>query len=268
MNPSFMEAQLRRCNRNFVIANLLLFVFVLGISFFYQRALFNYWFGPFEIRSEELVAIKDTYEQHKINVRFEPDEVYEAVASQVHWLEDSFARMKSKEETDYDFSYIKVNDKFIIVRTLPDEAVPVPLTGTIFPLKVAVLAEVLKGAGKLDQGGDFLPFFIDTTHSLDSNVQVLLWIQGITGALLLFNLARLIFRVTNPERHPVYKKLALFGDSEQSAEEIDQEWAVLPEHARKGHILMTSTWIVRKTIFSLKFSRNRHDDDTRFSLKI
>ena len=66
---------------------------------------------------------------------------------------------------------------------------------------------------------------------------------------------RFVRRLINPMRHPIYKKLLMFGDPQKTAAQIDEEFMMKEAKVYRKEAV-TKTFRIRKRLFSLDISKN------------
>lgn len=237
MHKPFIQNQIRRCNRNFLISNILMILIVGLMASYYDNELYNAYAGPFEVEANEIASITDINQVKKIHVKFELEYV------------------KKLESLDvYDIHLMKVANKYVMVTSFPNEPIlSTTISGTLYQL------DQEKGIyDALNRDPQFqhhvLPFMLDTTGLLEKNMNALLSMCSPFLILFLINIARYLNRISHPTKHKIYKRLQAFGDVEQVTNNINAEMDKAQIHHK--HYYVTPSWIIREDLFTIKIAKN------------
>lgn len=261
MADTFLQYQIKRCNRNFLISNLILMVVVILLCSGSFRTIHNYMNGPFEVEGEQLLSIVDPEEVYQFHVRFQADTIYEPIAEQVEWMSAFQGMVRSDEKAVYEYSLAQLKDRFVVIRHNVDEPLDGVLQGALF----RVPADVYGIANELIDGErQVLPFMLDMTGALQKKVTQIFYIMTPVFLFAVFNLIRALYRMMDRERHPVYKKLRTFGDADEAALSINQEMS--NEVIQVKNYYVTPSWIIRQNWFTLKIARNYFEPDEVYDL--
>ncbi|BFH25575.1 hypothetical protein WJ0W_001827 [Paenibacillus melissococcoides] len=123
MTDTYLQYPMKRCNRNFLVSNLILMVVVILLCSGSFRTIHNYMNGPFEVEGEQLLSVVDPDDVYQFYVRFQADTIYEPIAEQVEWMTAFHGMMRSDEEAVYKYSLAQLKDHVIIIRHNVDEPI-------------------------------------------------------------------------------------------------------------------------------------------------
>ena len=261
MADSFLQYQIKRCNRNFLVSNLILMVVVILICGGSFRTIHNYLNGPFEVEGEQLLSIVDPEEIYQFHVRFQAGTIVEPIAEQVEWMTAFQGMVRSDEKAVYEYSLAQLTDRFIIIRHNVDEPIDGMLEGALF----RVPADVYGIANELVDGErPVLPFMLDMTGALQERARQIFYTVIPVLLFAAFNMIRALYRMMDRERHPIYKKLRTFGNADEAVLSINQEMS--DEVIRVKNYYVTPSWIMRQNWFTLKIARNYFEPDEVYDL--
>ncbi|MFL1676377.1 hypothetical protein ABEV00_00620 [Paenibacillus thiaminolyticus] len=225
------------------------------------RSIHNYMNGPFEVEGEQLLSVVDPDDVYQFYVRFQADAIYEPIAEQVEWMSAFQGMMRSDEKAVYEYSLAQLTDHFVIIRHNVDEPIDDVLEGALF----RVPADVYGIANELIDGErQVLPFMLDMTGALQQKVTQIFYTVTPVFLFAGFNMIRAMYRMTDRERHPIYKKLRTFGDADEAALSINQEMS--NEVVQVKNYYVTPSWIIRQNWFTLKIARNYFEPDEVYDL--
>jgi hypothetical protein len=253
VKTEYIESQIRRCNRNFLIANLAVILFVVMVLGFSHRLLNNAFNGPFETDARAIATTEEVEALQHFHVTFEHGGVFERPRGNTEF--DDY--MNQLEQTNgYKLQFVKVEDKYLIVTTPKDQLIGSgPISGALYRLgqEMDVYLELKSSSF------DLLPFMLDMTGALQENVSALLFLCSPFAIVFVINLLRYFFRVLIPDKHPIYRRIRKLGDKHEVTEGINREMPEANILYKKYRV--SEHWIVREDTFTVKIAKN-HGKET------
>lgn len=250
MWDNFVTRQMKRTNRNLLVTGVVLLAGVAALGGVYRRYLYNFALGPFAIQSSELVSISNPDAPQKYYVRVQGEKVLDT--GMYMETQDSSKKMTAR------FYALSIGGRFLVVKAPPDKR-QLSYAGALAPLPYELREGFISRteAKYPDLLGAFLPFMLDATGFRDSN--------GILGALggaamLLLGLYVVwlyLQRTTNPEKHPLMRALAQYGQPNDVAMQIDSELRSEPKGEIAGDLRLTANWLIHATTFNTVLMQSR-----------
>jgi hypothetical protein len=249
----YIGRQIRRCNRNLLVPNLLLLVLVLALAFLARRYLYNFFLGPFPMDHKSLLEVTNPDELSRYFVTLKPSRTRGGGASQPGV--ENGKNEEPRKEVGILLIWDAVDEKFrfLLVKHPPD-----PLARKVSGALVEVPDELTQHwiqpleAHYPRLRGNFL-----RTVCLDAG-----WFRlpGYIGLalgvpLVLFaawNVLRALARVLHPEKHPLVSQLARLGPPQEVASAIQQEVSREAPRASAGCPIATRSWLLKPTWFGLE----------------
>lgn len=253
MHEEFILRQVKRCNKNLLLVNLLILLAVILIMSFSYNYYYNFFFGPFTMDAASLTAIRDLKDQKKEYVTVRGSEVFH---TGLQYIEETFEEgtnrvIDTRVTTDY--LYLVVNDWLLVVKAAPGTT-DLSYTGALKMIPADLKYELAtsaaqKGISVVEFDQIVLPFMVDAQSS-----KAIGYI-GLFTCLPLFllsvwNLLRYGKRVFDPLEHPIYKKLEIYGIPEEVANGIDEDIASTGVPVTEK-LIISNSWLVRKNLFGL-----------------
>jgi hypothetical protein len=248
MKDGYIESQIRRCNRNFLIANMMVILCVALVLGLTHNLLYNAFYGPFDTDARAIAQVEDVQELERFHVSFEHGGVFERNRG-FSEFDEFIAQLENTN--GYKINFVKVEDKYLIVTTPRDQMIDSSkISGALYPLgqEIDVYHE-MKSASF-----DLLPFMMDSTGVLEENVSSLLFLCSPFAIVFFINVIRYFIRLLLPDRHPIMRRIRKLGDKAEIIEEIDQEMPNAKVMYKKYRV--TEHWIVRQDTFTTKIARN------------
>jgi len=251
MAKNVIEDNIARTNRNLLVTNIVLLLFVTWLTVSSLRYFNNMLFGPFPITKEELAAITDPSKLQHYYVTVTGDETldtgFEDIETTVNRKTEQVEKIKIKGT----FLGLVVGDRILLVKS------PVHTKATSFVGELA-----------------YIPDDVDTTiiGSAERNmpgfrsrvIPALLKVEDFTtfgyvglGILILlaclgaFNMVRYFARNTNTDSHPLWKTLSQYGTSNTIAQQINAEYNE-PETVELGTAILTRSWVLAKWMYECR----------------
>lgn len=246
-HDTYIFLNIRRCNRNLLMVNLFILMILLTTGFFIQRYLYNFFFGPFDIDNQTLTSIKDADSAQKYFYNVKGEGVQETGVRYIIQDIDKYTNKVKSERIEAYYHLLLVNEKFLIIKT-PERRKRIHYTGVL----VRVPEDVARNVIKSDIKSNTLPFMLDCSN-FRTNGYIGLGIAIPILLIIIWNLIKFIMRNGSPENHPLYKKLALYGEPSDIASKIHDE--TMSQAVRTAYMLVTPTWFLAERFFTLDFEK-------------
>lgn len=256
MQEEFILSQVRRCNRNSLLINLLVFLAVAFIVLFSYNYFYNFLLGPFDLNATSLTEIRDPNNQEKNYITVRGADVVHTGLQNVETLyeEDPYEVISTKATSDYVYLSL-VNNKLLLIQTDP-EAFELTYSGMLREIPADVKQELISLAVEEDVSpAEFdqvvLPLMLDTQIKTSrAGGYIGLGTLVLLAVFSVWNLFRYTQRIANPFGHPIYNSLELYGDPVSVAKDIDEDIASSGFPIAKK-IIVSDAWLVRKKLFGL-----------------
>jgi hypothetical protein len=235
--------------RKFIIAFILLFIFVVGYVLF-LRYFYNFLLGPFETEPSKLINADSSRELFQYFITVTGDEIYDTGFEYVTVHDSGY------EETDYYYYALEMGREFVLVET-PERIDTPTVTGFIkripSDIQEKVLDQLVSETPSLQ--GHFMPFMLKTNNFRTGGVVWIITSVGL-GAISLILILTTSLQLGNTARHPVMKKLNPFGDPKRIASEIDAELSA--EKYTSKLATFTKNWVI--VFKGLNFQITRYEE--------
>lgn len=248
LQDTFVVRQIRRCNRNLLLVNGGVLAVILVIGGSQWKYFDNFFFGPFAIDRQTLVAARATEPLAKYFVSLNPDELVATGVRDVE-RETGASGTTSRQTVRADYYVARLNQKLMLVRTVPG-AVGQQLAGRIVPTNGDALDAILAPLEKSqpDLRGRFLPVMLDATDFRQPGYVALLF--GVPLLLVaVWNIGKGLRRNGNLELHPSAVKLAANGPLAETIRRIEDE--IKSGAERVGSIIVTRSWVLAPDLYRL-----------------
>lgn len=251
MRKNVIEDNIARTNRNLLVTNVVLLLFVSWITWGSMRYFYNMLFGPFPITKQELAAITDPSTLQRYYVTVKGDETLDTGFEDIEKTVNKKTDEVEKVEIKGMYLGLVVGGKILLVKS------PVRTTATSF---IGELTRIPDDVDSQIVGG--LAQRIPGVRA--GIIPALLKVEDFTtfgyvgfGILILgfclggFNLFRFFSRNTNSDNHPVWKALSGYGKSEIIAQQINEEYSE-PGVIELGTAVLTRSWILAKWMYECR----------------
>lgn len=263
MWDNIVGRQIRRSTRNLLLWNVLILVGIIVFFALSSRYWYNFALGPFPLSADEVTKLKDDEGlQFFVSIRGEKCVDVgerEVTVTKKHGVEQS--RKDSAKylimlidnqlmyvKTDMDASNTDVERRGIL-RSFKDEMNKPdvgPGPGIRPPVPPVVGNPNPAPAPQLK----FLPVILDTTTTRTKGVIALI-VFGIIGLINVVNILKAFSRFGNPQKHPTAKALMKYGDPEEVAQKIDEEYNS-EDRQVIGPVTITRSWLIHPTTFGVQ----------------
>jgi hypothetical protein len=237
MNNSLVHSTIRRSNRNQLILCVVGALLLAGFAAFNTRYLYNFFFGPFPIDQQALLATTDAGTLRQYFIKISGDRVLSTGAQEV-----SRDTKSGSKTITASFMALLLDDRFLIVKAPNDKKIT-DFTGYLEAMPSDVRTEIVSDIEREVPAvrGAFLPFILNTGSFREAGY-IGLGLGIPLFGLCLWGLARTIRRSNDPSAHPIMRALGRFGPPDYIAGQIDAD--MLAENPKVGGIYLTPTWLV------------------------
>lgn len=253
MRESFIAQNLKGCNRNLFLGTLSLFILLLLLAGIFFNYYYNLLCGPFQLSRTAAAGIKNPESRKQNYVTVTGVDVFDTGLQYLEHTYESGSKTIRSTKVKADYAYLVLFDKLLVVCTDPGKGQGLSFTGVIKPMPNDLRNALFEPEEDLTLS-DFdeivLPYFLDTQVSkLGGYAGFIAWL--LLFIFIVWSLVKLMGRLSDRNRHPVYKALAPYGNPEAVAalidEEIEQEG-----FAAIRRLVLTKGWLLWKRAFSLK----------------
>ncbi len=248
LRDTFVIRQIRRCNRNLLLVNATILAVIVLIGGSQWKYFYNFFFGPFAIDRQTLIAAGNPESLFKYFVTVRPDELVPTGVKDIE-RETSASGTTARQTIRADYYVARLNQKLMLVRTDPG-AVGQQVSGRVVPVNGDALNAILAPLEKdqPDLRGKFLAVMLDATDFRQPGYVALLF--GIPLLLVaVWNVAKGLRRNGNLELHPSVVKLAAYGPLAETVRQIENETKLGSE--RVGNVVVTSSWVLAPDLYRL-----------------
>lgn len=249
MWDNFIGQQIRRCNRNLLLANLVLLGAVISYATINARYLATFLSGATELSNNELAGLHDPDERSGFIVRVKGDRSFDTGIQSIEQTMDSSNRVQSTT-VKAEYHILKVGEKLLVVKADPS-ASGTTFSGALVPIPSSVYEKVVAAAIRDEPRlqGRFVPAMLDTNDYAEEGW----WTLGIGVPLLLlaiWNLSKWKKRTWDYACHPICKRLARFGSVANVVQHIETEVLASPVNKIAG-VKFYGPWLFKKSAFGL-----------------
>jgi hypothetical protein len=247
MMNGYVASQIKRCNRQLFIFNLVIFVVVLVLA---HKFYYNIVFGPFTLDSN---AVKTLSTEKKLGdkyyYRVSSKKIFENEIQEKTYYNVSERRLilESGSKVTAYYKILAFKKKLFLVK-VSDKSKDKIFTGILVPIKREIDDANIRKS--------FCRYVLDTTYYYKWNM--FMDFASTFGFLLIafINIFKSIYRTFKPEAHPIYKKIKkYFGNPEETIANINSEVNGEKVFKSSGTVI-TPNWIIKNEFFLIKVTRN------------
>ncbi|MBC8100129.1 MAG: hypothetical protein H7Y11_11850 [Armatimonadetes bacterium] len=216
------------------------------------RYYYNFFLGPFPITEDDLLALDDPNSRQQYYVNATGEAAYDSGYAYVNRPNTGI------ETVEQSYAALELDDRWLLVMVAGSFAdadkLPISYTGALTPFTDSIQTEVIDDTYRQVPGlrGIYLPYMLNT-HDFKNEGYLGLSITAIVGALCGLGVINGLATQANPQRHPVYQALALFGEPHVIAQQIDAE--LQGSTVRVGDLHFTRHWLVIQRRAMLQVTR-------------
>ena len=248
LDGGFLDRQIRRTNRNLLLVSFILIVAVAGYAVGERRYLYNFFAGPFDISTQQLISIPQPDASLRYFVKVKGEDSQDTGVQEIERQSDT-----GSETVKAKFSVLLLAKRILIVKSNPKEsgtAYEGELSEIPSDVRTNVITPLLKEHPNASHA--FLPFMLDTTGFRDEGyVALALGIPAFVLACWL--ILKVIRRKGEMATHPVVKAASRYGTVDHVAQQFDLE--LQGNSTKIGGATVTQSWVFLPTRFGLKICR-------------
>lgn len=246
MWEGFIGKQIRRCNRNLLITNVVLLVACALIGAANWKYLSNWFKGTAPTDPKQIAQLHSADELARNFVSFDAPEVFESGLREVE--------TKNGRETGTtlaEFVVVPVGDHVLLVKTKPSMVSAKHIEGQLVTMPKDVDAEMRKGLTP-EESAALLPFMLDAKDYRDDGW----WMLGIgipLIALAIWNLTKWAKRNSDPESSPIVKRLGGQQGVLTIGQQLDVE--MMGGTQKFGAAVVSPSFLMRPSVFDSNIVR-------------
>jgi hypothetical protein len=251
MRTTYIGRQIRRANRNLVVINALLLAGVVVMFAVTATYWLNFLAGPFEMTRDEVVALPNAERLSRYYVHLDGDQVVPAIGRHIEKEVDNRTKQEKSRRVTAEFAALAMGEKALVVKHDPGDLLDRSVTGKLVTTPTEVRGQIVQPIEQEEkQPGLFLPVMLDATGFRGPGYLMLG--LGVPVALLAaWNLTRAASRNSDPEKHPVARRLLKYGVPGEVAEQIDAEVTAAGDAATVGSATFTKSWLLVPTTYGV-----------------
>lgn len=251
MRNTFIGRQVGRANRNLVIINALLLAGVVVMFAVTATYWLNFFAGPFDMSREEVAALPNAERLSRYYVRVPGDQIVNTGAHHVEKRVNERTKQVTEQRVTAEYAALAVGDNWMVVKhepgKMPDRTVVGKLETVPTDVRGQIVAQIEQD---LKRPGLFLPVMLDATGFRGPGYGMLAIAIPVV-LLAVWNLTRAVARSSDPEKHPVAKRLLKYGVPGEVAEQIDAEITSAGDAATVGKATFTKSWLLVPTTYGV-----------------
>lgn len=244
---NWLEAEVKRANRNLLLANGFVLLCLLGALYAGWQYYANFALGCRSIDAAELSSLTSPTQHFRNFVTVRGSKSVPSGYQDIVQKVDESSHVVSTETKD-EYILLKVGERIVLVKA-PNGSQALEFSGELVPTTDAVKTDLITqiATSRPDLAATILPFTLDTTDYRTQGY----WALGIGVPLFLlccWNLSKVLKRSAEPQLAPVWKHVSVYGNAEQLSSQIGSE--LLAPHDNYKGLRLTQSWLIRKRLFS------------------
>ncbi len=250
MNEGLIQKTVGRSNLIMLLLSLAGLAIVAGLIIFNLNFISNFIFGPFEADNAGLVTASSASAFQKYWIKVSGDEILDTGMQYV-------STSNNKETVKASYLALTLGERLLLVRmpgAQDSEALTPNLTGWLSAISSEENTEVIL---KLEQDipgvkEAFLPFKLETGDFRSTGLLGIL-VSAVLIVLSAIGLVIALRRISDPNSHPILKRLSRFGPLDFVVSRIEAELA--SPHTTLGRLHLTNNWLVYPTLTNVLATR-------------
>ena len=248
LHGSFLDRQIQRTNRNLLLVALILIIAVAAWAVAARRYLYNFFSGPFDVSTAQLVTIQQPDAQFCYFVKVKGDDIADTGVQEIERDGNT-----GSETVKANFSILVVAEHLLIVKSGPKES-GTSFQGELTEVPADVHNNVITPLLKQHPNASavLLPFMLDATgFRTDGYVGFAIGVPAFLFACWL--IAKVMRRRTDVSVHPAVKTASRYGSLAEISQQLELELQGSP--LKIGSASVTPSWVVLQKTFDLKLCR-------------
>jgi hypothetical protein len=245
MQPTYLEKQVSRTNRNLFLIVLFFGALVVGLGALSRKAVVGLLEGSKPVNQKFLDGISDLNGLERDYVSLKGERNIDA-GYQATLIGDFGSR-----SFDGEFHVLEIGGRYLIVRTPVKNDTRLAFTGLLQAFPDNPGAQIKADAERAVPGlkNKFYPFMLNASKKPDP------YLAGMFAAgllVFLWYLVQWVRRSGNPERHPMMRANAQHGTFTEINQEFEAENATA---IQVGRVRMTDSWLLLKAFAGLSLTK-------------
>jgi len=246
---SFVQRQVRRSNRNLLLANLVVISAMLLAAYVSKDYLYNFVAGPtpldprlLENGSVPQIGARGNF------FRLELPKALDTGFREVEQTVDKYSKQVKSEKVSAEYVAAQAGGRLLLLKVPPGKRSGT-FEGDLQPLTSDIYDKFINPLAAEDERfrDAFAPVFLDST-GFRTPGYIGLAVAGALVAFVVWNLRKYVARTSDVRRHPTLLALARYGDPMMVASMIDNDFGVnLPERVK--NLRLTDTWLASQRAF-------------------
>ncbi len=233
-----------RCNRNISIFAVVCMVIAGVMAYLLSTYYHNFFFGPFEKTPKELSTLKDV------------DEVTDYFISiPAENLIDTGWREGKKGRENIMYMMVPAGKRMLLIKS-PIDSHGADLSGVLVDIPTDVYHDVVDYARiNIPAAKDrvFLSFMLDANRPFRFGGYIGLAVIALLTGTFLWLCFLLIMRAINPLSHPVMVEVGKYGDPNEIAQQINDDFANEPA-IKIGSLQISPNWLIHANTFGIRLA--------------
>lgn len=244
---NWLEAEVKRANRNLLLANGFVLLCLLGALYAGWQYYANFALGCRSIDAAELSSLTSPTQHFRNFVTVRGSKSVPSGYQDIVQKVDESSHVVSTETKD-EYILLKVGERIVLVKA-PNGSQALEFSGELVPTTDAVKTDLITqiATSRPDLAAMILPFTLDTTDYRTQGY----WALGIGVPLFLlccWNLSKVLKRNAEPQLAPIWKQVSVYGNPEQLSSQIGTE--LLAPQTNYKALRLSQSWLLRKKLFS------------------
>jgi hypothetical protein len=242
LRENIIELNIARTNRNLLVSNSVVMLFVVWLGWANMRYFDNMFHGPFPMSEKELSAVTNPSKLAHYYVSVKGEKTlytgFQAIEQEV----DRKTNEVKTESVTGTYLGLAVGDRYLLVKS-PIETRAVAFIGELVPISNdgrIVIANV--DARAPGTAARFVPAMLNVVDFTTWGYVGLVFLS-VFFLLSLWNLSKAVSRSSDTDNHPIWKALAKFGNSKMIAEQINTEFKQ-PDVKKVGPAVLSHSWML------------------------
>ena len=250
MWDNFIGQQIRRCNRNLLIVNVLLLCALVAYVAANYRYLANFVLGATNISNAELADLRDPEGRFRFFVCIHGEKSFETGVQSIEQTVDQYSNKVQSTTVRAEYRILMAGNKLLVVKVDPSVSGET-FTGALEPIPASVQEKVVTPLirEEPDSQGMFLPAMLNANDYREEGWWTIAIVLPLV-ALIGWNLWKWQRRSSDHSRHPIYWRMTWFGPADEVVQQIETSMR-MNQLEKIGSAKIYGPWLFRKSFFGL-----------------
>lgn len=250
MWDNFIGRQIRRCNRNLLLTNLLVLGGIVAYIAYNSPYLTNFVRGAEDISNTELASIHGSGDCARFFVRVHGEKSVDSGIQSIEQTVDKYTNKVESTKVNADYRILVAGNRLLVVKADP-QASGGTFTGALETIPASVYDNVVRPTIKEEPSLEraFLPVMLNANDYREEGW----WTLGVVLPLLAlvgWNIWKWQRRSSDYTRHPIYWRLTWFGlDAIEHVETAMR----MNQLEKIGKARIYGPWLLKKSTFGLTY---------------